>query len=49
MQMLRKMMEREKYISFAKVLPFKIIFQDLSVSEPIKFENSICIYFVSVG
>lgn len=47
--MLRKMTEMEKYSSFAKVLPFKIIFQDSSVSEPIKFENSICIYFISVG
>lgn len=47
--MLRKMTDIEKYINFAKVLPFKIIFQDLSVSEPINFEKSICIYFISVG
>lgn len=47
--MLRKMMDIEKYISLAKVLSFKIIFQDLSVSEQINFENSICIYFISVG
>lgn len=47
--MLKKTTDTEKYISFAKVLPFKIIFQDLSVSEPINFENSVCIYFISVG